>query len=68
MAAYLDGDQKAMVAAKNEAREWNRRAVLEKRQELKIDLNHAVKARRKVRQPMKQITGLSRDYREAYGM
>jgi hypothetical protein len=61
-------DNKEMVAVRNEAMAWNRTAVTEGRPEMRIDLNDAIKARRKPQQPMRQMRGLSRELRESYGM
>jgi len=68
VAAMRQNDQKEMVAVRNEAREWNRAAVVEGRREMRIDLQKAIQARQKARQPMKQMRGLAREYRESYGM
>jgi hypothetical protein len=68
MAAYREGDQKEMVAVSDEAREWNRAAVMEGRPEMRIVLNAAIRARQKARQPMKRMKGLARELRESYGM
>lgn len=68
VAAMSEGDRKEMVAVRNEAREWNRAAVIEGRREMRIDLQKAIRARQKARQPMKQMRGLAREYRESYGM
>lgn len=69
---YLEAERarnnREMTRIREEARLWNRRAVLEKKPELEIDLDRAVKARRKARQPMKQMRGLARDYRESLEM
>jgi|GEM_PF-3430329 len=68
VAAMRQNDQKEMVAVRNEAREWNRAAVVEGRREMRIDLQAAIRARQKARQPMKQMRGLAKEYRESYGM
>ncbi len=69
---YIEAERsrnnREMVRIREEARLWNRRAVLEKKPENKIDLDRAVKARRKARQPMKQMKGLARAYRENFQM
>jgi hypothetical protein len=44
------------------------KAVLEKRPEMRIDLNDAIKARRKPQLQMKQMRGMARELRENYGM
>ena len=67
-AAYRDGDQKEMEAVKNEAREWNRAAVLSGKPEMLVDLERAVKSRQKAHQPPKKMRGVARDLRESYGM
>lgn len=68
VAAQRKGDNKEMVRVRNEAREWNRNAVLKKRPEMRIDLQEAIKARLQARQPMKQMRGLAGELREVYGM
>ena len=68
ISAERSRDGQEMVRIREEARLWNRQAVLGKRPEMKIDLDRAVKARRKARQPMKQMRGLARDYRETFGI
>lgn len=68
VAAMRKDDNKEMVAARNEAMAWNRKAVTDGRPEMKIDLNAAIKARRKPQQPMKQMRGMARELRENYGI
>lgn len=68
VAAYREGDTKEMPAVRDEAREWNRKAVLENRPETRINLRDAIDARREGRHPMKQMKGLARELRESYGM
>lgn len=68
MSARLDGDLKEMVAVRHEAMEWNRAAVQADKREMRIDLDAAIQARKRARQPMKQLRGVARDLRKTYGM
>jgi hypothetical protein len=68
MAAYREGDRKEMVAVQNEAREWNRAAVVDGRPEMRINLEEAIKDRRFAGKTMKQTRGLAKEYRENCGM
>lgn len=67
IAAMRRKDNREMVRVREETRLWNRRREVEGRREMKIDLDRVVKARKKVRQPMKQMRGLAEEYRETYG-
>lgn len=62
------GDLQTATAIKEEARQWNREAVLKGRPDLKVDLHAAIAARRKPAQPMRQMKGMAKELREAYGM
>jgi hypothetical protein len=68
IAAMRKKGNREMVRIREEARLWNRRAVVEGRGEMKIDLDRAVQASKKARQPMKQMRGLAREYRETFSM
>jgi N12 class adenine-specific DNA methylase len=68
VAAFRKDDNKEMVAVRNETMAWNRKAVLEDRPEMRINLHDAIQARRKAQQPMKQMRGVARELRESYGM
>lgn len=57
IAAMRRKDNREMVRIRDEARPWNRRALVEGRKEMKIDIDRAVKARKHARLPMKQMRG-----------
>ena len=61
-------NEKEMVAVRNEAMAWNRKAGIEGKSEMKIDLKDAIKSRQKATKPMKQMRGLARELREGFGM
>jgi len=66
--AQRDTDQKGVVAVQNELREWNRDMVVRGTPELRINLHQSIIARLRPAQPMKQMRGLAKEYRESYGM
>lgn len=66
MKALNRHDLKGMADVRKKVIEWNKKVIKDKHPEYRINLKRSIAARRKARQPAKQMRGVARELMESY--